>query len=49
MEKLKTCTAWRGNANCLTCDGRENSFAGLSPDAIAGLHVDGKQYRQTVG
>ncbi len=41
MEKLRTCTAWRGNANCLACDGRENSFfAGLSPDAIAGLHVD---------
>jgi len=41
VEKLRTCTAWRGNANCLACDGRENSFfAGLSPDAIAGLHVD---------
>jgi CRP-like cAMP-binding protein len=38
---LKTCTAWRNNADCLACDGRENSlFAGLSPDAIATLHVD---------
>lgn len=41
MEKLRTCTAWRGNSNCLACDGRENSFfSGLSPDAISGLHVD---------
>lgn len=40
MDKLRICTAWRGNADCLACDGRENSFfAGLSPDAIAGLHV----------
>lgn len=41
MNTLRTCTAWRGNANCIACDGRENSFfAGLPPDAIAGLHVD---------
>ncbi|MDR0577804.1 MAG: Crp/Fnr family transcriptional regulator [Candidatus Accumulibacter sp.] len=41
LEKLKTCTAWRNNANCLACDGRENSFfAGLAPDVIATLHVD---------
>lgn len=41
METLRTCTAWRGNADCLACDGRENSFfAGLSPDAVASLHVD---------
>ena len=41
VNTLRTCTAWRGNANCLACDGRENSFfAGLSPDAIAGLHVE---------
>ncbi len=41
MEKLRICTAWRNNAGCLACDGRENSFfAGLSPDAIATLHVD---------
>jgi CRP-like cAMP-binding protein len=41
VEKLKTCAAWRNNANCLACDGRENSFfAGLPPDAIATLHVD---------
>jgi CRP-like cAMP-binding protein len=41
VEKLKTCTAWRNNVNCLACDGRENSFfAGLSPDAVATLHVD---------
>jgi CRP-like cAMP-binding protein len=41
VEKLKTCTAWRNNADCLACDGRENSFfAGLSPDVIATLHVD---------
>lgn len=41
MEPLKTCTAWRENSNCLACDGRENSFfVGLSPDAIAKMHVD---------
>ena len=41
VEILRSCPAWRGNANCLACDGRENSFfAGLSPDAIATLHVD---------
>jgi len=41
VEILRHCPAWRGNANCLACDGRENSFfAGLSPDAIATLHVD---------
>ena len=41
MEKLRTCTAWRGNADCLACDGRENAFfSGLPPDAIACLHVD---------
>ena len=41
VEILRICPAWRGNANCLACDGRENSFfAGLSPDAIATLHVD---------
>jgi CRP-like cAMP-binding protein len=41
LETLRTCTAWRGNANCLACDGRENSFfAGLSPCAIADIHVD---------
>ncbi|MDR1708907.1 MAG: Crp/Fnr family transcriptional regulator [Candidatus Accumulibacter sp.] len=40
-EKLKNCPAWRGNANCLACDGRENSFfAGLSPDAIDSLHIE---------
>ena len=47
MEKLRSCTAWRGNANCLACDGRENSFfSGLPPDAIAGLHVDVNNSRQ---
>ena len=41
VEILRICPAWRGNANCLACDGRENAFfAGLSPDAIATLHVD---------
>jgi CRP-like cAMP-binding protein len=41
LENLKTCAAWRNNADCLACDGRENSFfAGLSPDAVAMLHVD---------
>ena len=41
MNTLRTCNAWRGNANCLACDGQENSFfAGLSPDAVAGLHID---------
>jgi CRP/FNR family transcriptional regulator len=41
MEKLRVCTAWRGMGDCLACDGRENAFfAGLSPDAIAHLHVD---------
>jgi CRP/FNR family transcriptional regulator len=41
MEKLRVCTAWRGLGDCLACDGRENAFfAGLSPDAIAKLHVD---------
>lgn len=40
MESLQTCTAWRGNAHCLACDGRENSFfSGLPPCAIADLHV----------
>lgn len=41
MEKPRTCTAWRHNAHCLACDGKENSFfAGLSPEAIATLHID---------
>ena len=41
MNTLRTCTAWRGNADCLACDGRENSFfSGLPPDAVAGLHID---------
>ncbi len=41
MDKLRVCTAWRGQGECLACDGRENSFfAGLSPDALAQLHVD---------
>ena len=41
VTNLRTCTAWRGNSNCLACDGRENSFfAGLPPDAVAGLHID---------
>ncbi|GHU28304.1 Crp/Fnr family transcriptional regulator [Betaproteobacteria bacterium] len=41
MEKLRTCTAWRNNVNCLACDGRENSFfAGISPNAVATLHLD---------
>ena len=38
---MRTCTAWRGEGECLACDGRENSFfSGLAPDAIACLHVD---------
>ncbi|MDR2614917.1 MAG: cyclic nucleotide-binding domain-containing protein, partial [Candidatus Accumulibacter sp.] len=41
MADLRTCTAWRDEVDCLACDGRENSFfAGLSPDALATLHVD---------
>ena len=41
MDTLRVCTAWRGQSDCLACDGRENAFfAGLSPDAIACLHVD---------
>lgn len=41
MKELRTCTAWRGNADCLACDGHENAFfAGLPPDAVAGLDVD---------
>lgn len=41
MEKLRVCTAWRGTTDCLACDGRENAFfAGLSPDALASLHVE---------
>lgn len=41
MEKLRVCTAWRGQGDCLACDGRENAFfSGLPPDAIARLHVD---------
>lgn len=41
MKELRTCTAWRGNADCLACDGRENSFfAGIAPDAVASLDVD---------
>lgn len=38
---LRTCTAWRGQGECLACDGRENAFfAGLSPDAIGHMHVN---------
>jgi len=41
MGMLRVCTAWRGLGDCLASDGRESSFfAGLSPDAVAGLHVD---------
>ena len=41
MEELRVCMAWRGRGDCLACDGRENAFfAGLSPDAVARLHVD---------
>ncbi len=41
MEILRVCSAWRGTGDCLACDGRENAFfAGLSPDAVASLHVD---------
>jgi CRP-like cAMP-binding protein len=41
VEKSRICVAWRNKADCLACDGRENSFfAGLSPDVIATLHVD---------
>ena len=41
MEELRVCMAWRGKGDCLACDGRENAFfAGLSPDAVARLHVD---------
>lgn len=41
MAALRVCTAWRGKGECLACDGRENAFfAGLSPDVIAGMHVE---------
>ena len=41
MTPLRVCTAWRGRGECLACDGRENAFfAGLSPDVIAGMHVE---------
>ncbi len=41
MEPLDVCKAWRGNTNCLACDGRENSFfAGIAPNAVAHLHVE---------
>lgn len=41
MEPLRTCTAWRGQHDCLACDGRENTlFAGLSGQVLAGLHVE---------
>lgn len=41
METLRVCTAWRGQGECLACDGRENAFfVGLAPDAIACMHVD---------
>ncbi len=38
---MPICAAWRGNSDCLACDGRENAFfAGLPPDAIGCMHVD---------
>ena len=41
MDPLRTCTAWRGNSDCLACDGREHAlFAGLPEEAIERLHVD---------
>ena len=41
MKELRICTAWRGNADCLACDGRENSFfAGIAPDTVASLDVE---------
>lgn len=41
MESMRVCSAWRGKGECLACDGRENAFfAGLPPDAVAGMHVD---------
>ncbi len=41
MKKLRVCSAWRGQGDCLACDGRENAFfAGLSPDMISSLDVD---------
>ena len=41
MEKLRECPAWRGNAECLACDGQENSFFnGLPEDTVNCLHVD---------
>ena len=41
MESLKKCTAWRGEGDCLACDGREHAlFAGLSEEMLGRLHVD---------
>ena len=41
IETMRACTAWRGGGECLACDGRENAFfAGLSPDAVACMHVE---------
>jgi CRP/FNR family transcriptional regulator len=41
MDSLRVCTAWRGQGDCLACDGRENAvFTGLSPDAMSCMHVD---------
>lgn len=41
MDKLRICTAWRGNDACLACDGQENAlFSGLSAQAVETLHAD---------
>ena len=41
MDPIRVCSAWRGQGDCLACDGRENAFfAGLAPDVIACMHVD---------
>lgn len=41
MDALRTCTAWRGNSECLACDGRRHSlFSGLPEDVLESLHVD---------
>ena len=41
MEPLRPCTAWRGNSDCLACDGQEHTlFSGLKPETVPTLHAE---------
>lgn len=41
MEALRTCTAWRGDSTCLSCDGRENTlFSSLDEQVRKTLNVE---------